>query len=332
MARMKIEFLRAYHRQHGYQFKHRLIADLPRYANIAHRFRWLAKLRNNVPEIARLFESFTGLSAKRQIPEWHTHPFLQTTVMPTTLKPSKSVAFFVDTFSRWFEPDIVRSAIRVLKFAGYNVYFPGLAAKQRPLCCGRTYLSLGQVDNAKAEMKRTVTALRPYLDLGIPIIGLEPSCILTFQDELGAMLGKTISNELEGKTYLFDEFIATKVAATDLPLASKKSLDILCHSHCHQKAFGKEKYAVDVLSRIPNARVQSITSSCCGMAGAFGYSPDNYDLSMAVGELGVLPAVRESNKETLIVAMGTSCRNQIVHATERHPKHLAEVIDSLVTS
>ena len=326
MARMKIEYLHAYHQRHGYQFKHRLIADLPRYAPIGHQLRWLTGWRNAVPEIAHILEGITGISAKRPLPAFHARPFVETTAGPTH-NDGRTVALFVDTFSRWFEPQIARSAVEVLKAAGYTVHLPAPAQGKRALCCGRTYLAVGQIDNAVAEMERTASALRPYLALGIPIIGLEPSCLLTFQDEFGSLTrDATTASHLRDSTFLFEEFLAT--ADTHLELTHDEALKVIYHSHCHQKAFGKATHAVDLLKSLTSAHnIRTIDNTCCGMAGAFGYLPQNYSLSLAVGELGVLPAIRETADDTLVIASGTSCRHQILHGTGRSAKHPAEVIN-----
>ena len=317
MAKMKIEFLYHYGKRHGIALKARLIAWLPRYAPWAARLPWLANLRDVVPGLAALSESLLGLSAKRSLPKWRGDAFLSRpeSAGETHGTAQSEVVLLVDTFNNYFEPDNARAALAVLQAAGYRVHLARAAGDEnaRPLCCGRTFLASGLVDEAKAEARRTLAALRPYVERGLPVIGLEPSCLYTLRDEFKSMLPGADTDALAARAVLFEEFLAAEHQAGRLhlklkPLAQKKAL---LHGHCHQKAFGAMSSVEQVLGLVPGLKVETIASSCCGMAGAFGYEAGHYDVSMKMAEAALLPALRKADADTLIVADGTSCRHQI---------------------
>ena len=238
------------------------------------------------------------------------------------------VALFADTFTTWFEPDNARAAVRVLKAAGFRVRSAAPpAGEHRPLCCGRTFLAAGLVDEARQELARTLSALKPFIERGIPIVGLEPSCLLTFRDE-ALVLG--FEREAgDARFLMFEELIADAAAgrSLDLPLRPLAGKRALLHGHCHQKAFGVMPALERTLRLVPELEVETVASSCCGMAGAFGYEAANYETSMAMGELNLLPAVRAANRDTIVVAGGTSCRHQIADGTARQALHVATVLE-----
>lgn len=319
MAKMKIEFLHHYHKRHGLSLKDRLIAYLPRYAPWAARLPWLANLRDTLPGLATLSESLLGLSAKRSLPKWRSDPFLSSTHAPAKRAGAeqREVVLLVDTFNNYFEPDNARAALAVLEAAGYRVHLARAADDQnenaRPLCCGRTFLASGLVDEARVEARRTLEALQPYVERGLPIIGLEPSCLYTLRDEFRSMLPGANTEALAARAVLFEEFLAAEHQAGRLklklkPLPQKKAL---LHGHCHQKAFGAMPQVAQVLGLVPELKVETVESSCCGMAGAFGYEAGHYDVSMKMAEAALLPALRKTGADTLLIADGTSCRHQI---------------------
>jgi len=325
MARMKIEFLHQYRREHGLGLRDRLIAYLPRYAPFAARLGPLLALRDRVPALARLGERLAGLSARRSLPRWHPRPYRDPADGASS--GAREAVLFVDTFNRWFEPENARAAERVLQRAGYALRRP-VRTGARPLCCGRTFLAAGLVDEAKVEARRLIAALAPFVERGVPIIGLEPSCLLTLRDEFPALLPGGETRALAARAKLFDEFIAEEKAAGRLsldlaPLAGKAVL----HGHCHQKAFGVAEAGVAALKLIPGLEVETFDSTCCGMAGAFGYEAEHYDLSLRIGELGVLPKMRAAPADALLVASGTSCRHQIADGAGREALHPARVLD-----
>ncbi|MGO8918626.1 MAG: FAD-binding and (Fe-S)-binding domain-containing protein [Stellaceae bacterium] len=325
MARMKIEFLHHYRQRHRLGLRDRLVAYLPRYAPLAARLAPLLNLRDRLPGLAALSETVAGLSARRPLPRWHASPYRDP---PAPAEPAgREAVLLVDTFNRWFEPENARAAERVLTRAGYTVR--GAApAGERPLCCGRTLLAAGLVDNAKAEARRMLAALAPAVARGLPIIGLEPSCLLTLRDEFPAMLPGAETKALASRALLFDEFIAAESAAGRLtldlkPLPGKAVL----HGHCHQKAFDVARAGVAALTLVPGLEVETFDSTCCGMAGAFGYEAEHYDMSLAIGELGVLPKMRAAPPDALLVASGTSCRHQIADAAGRVALHPAVILE-----
>jgi FAD/FMN-containing dehydrogenase/Fe-S oxidoreductase len=323
MARMKIEFLHHYRKVKPLSLRDRLVAYLPRYAAKASKAAALLNLRNRLPFVASLGERTTGFSAKRKLPAWSRDPYRAAASSPGS--DGKAAVLFVDTFNRWFEPENARAAERVLAKAGYEVATP---AEGRPLCCGRTFLSVGLVDEAKAEARRTIAALRPFVERGVPVVGLEPSCLLTLRDEFKAMLPGADTEALAKAALLFEEFVATEAEAGRFaPKMKPMAGRALFHAHCHQKAFSVTPAIQKTLSTVPELAVETFESTCCGMAGSFGYEAEHYDVSMKIGELGVLPKMREAAAETILVAAGTSCRHQIADGAGREAIHPARLLD-----
>jgi len=332
MARMKIEFLDAYTKRHGLRLFDRIVAYLPRYASWASRIGGLIGLRNRMSGLAWLGEALAGFSAHRRMPEWHALPFHNVDTEAGS-NVGREVVFWADTFNTWFEPDNARSAVNVLTAAGYRVHLARPVDGDRPLCCGRTFLAAGLVDEAKVEGGRVLDALVPFAERGVPIIGLEPSCLLTLRDELMVILPGERAETLAGKAMLLEEFLAAeeKVGRLDLAFNARPDTRVLLHGHCHQKAFGVMGDVEKVLRLIPKIQVDLVESSCCGMAGAFGYHAETYNISMKMAELSLLPAVRNANLETVIVADGTSCRHQIADGAGRAAIHVARVLEEALS-
>jgi len=328
MARMKTEFLYHYVRRHGLTLHEKLVAYLPRYAPWAARFSGIANLRDRLPGLARLSEKIAGFSQKRTLPVWRRDVFrAHAPVDAPDGKPE--VVLFADTFNTYFEPENARAAQCVLEAAGYHVHVAQAEDGPRPLCCGRTFLAAGLVDEAKAEAHRMLAALKPYVERGVPIVGLEPSCLFTLRDEFEAMLPGDDTKALSAQAYLFEEFIAREAekGSFALPLKALPTSKALLHGHCHQKAFAAMGAVEKVLRLVPDLDVETIQSSCCGMAGAFGYNADTYDVSMKMAEMSLLPAVREAAPDTLLVADGTSCRHQIADGANREAIHVARILE-----
>jgi Fe-S oxidoreductase len=217
--------------------------------------------------------------------------------------------------------------LRVLVEGGYRVHIPRPVDRARPLCCGRTFLSAGLVEQARNELERLVTTYAPFAARGIPIVGLEPSCLLTLRDELLSLRSDNDAKSVSAHALLFEEFLVREAEAgrLKLPLGAI-SAKALVHGHCHQKSFGAFKPVEKILRLVPDLSVETVESSCCGMAGAFGYGADTYQASMEMAELSLLPAVRKAEPATLIVADGTSCRHQIKDGTSRAALHVARVL------
>jgi FAD/FMN-containing dehydrogenase/Fe-S oxidoreductase len=329
MSRMKIEFLHHYRGKHGVPLKDKLIGYLPHYAPLASKFSYLFNLRDRIPGLAWLSEALLGFSQKRSLPQWHPRPFRSTEVTMSAKPNQPEVVLLADTFNTYFEPENLRAAIRVLEAAGYRVHVPVIEASNKPLCCGRTYLATGMIEKAKQTARDTIAALKPFVDRDVPIIGLEPSCLFTLRDEYTVLEPGADTLALAGKAKLFEEFLAEEHTAGRLfmnlkPLKTNKAL---LHGHCHQKAFDAMGAVERVLNLIPELSVETINSSCCGMAGAFGYEAEHFDMSMNMAELSLLPKVREADTDTLIVADGTSCRHQIHDGAKREALHVARILE-----
>ncbi|TCU64675.1 FAD/FMN-containing dehydrogenase [Bradyrhizobium sp. R2.2-H] len=326
MAKMKIEVLAARAATHGLTLRDRLVGYLPRYAGLASRFAPLANLRNRSPRLRKLFERFAGISARRALPAFRSDVFVPPadSVGPDA---GREVVLFTDTFNRIYERENLDAALRVLVAGGYRVHLPKPASGGRPLCCGRTFLSAGLVDEAKSELDRLVAAFAPFAARGVPIVGLEPSCLLTLRDELASLRKDNDAKAISAHALTFEEFLVREAEAgrLQLPLGTVADKAIV-HGHCHQKSFGAFKPVEQVLRLVPALKVETIESSCCGMAGAFGYGADTYDASIEMAELSLLPAVRRADPDTLVVADGTSCRHQIHDGTQREALHVARVL------
>jgi Fe-S oxidoreductase len=328
MARMKIEFRHHWQRRHGLALREKLVASMPRWAPWAARLPWLFNLRDAMPAFAQLSERWLGFAAQRHLPHWRGDTFLASKAALAAASNDAAVVLFADTFNNYHEPDNLQAALWVLQAAGYNVTVARALDGDRPLCCGRTYLAAGQVDEARAEARRVLDALAPHLARGATVVGLEPSCLLGLRDEYQVLrLGESAA--LLGKrSFLIEEFLAMEQRAGRLrlnlkPLPEKRAL---LHGHCHQKAFDAVGPVQTILGLVPELEVKLIESSCCGMAGSFGYEAEHHDVSLQMAELSLLPAVRAASEDTLIVADGTSCRHQIGDNTARKAEHAIRVL------
>ncbi|MYA36456.1 MAG: FAD-binding protein [Gammaproteobacteria bacterium] len=328
MARMKIEFLHQHRRLQGsgvrIGLRDRLFAWLPRYAHRLGPLGSLLDLRDRLTGLALLSQWLFGLSANRPLPRWRRDRFRP----DDSTGEGREVVLLVDTFNSCFESENARAAQKVLQAAGYRVAAPA-AGDSRPLCCGRTFLSSGLVDEAKAEARRMLEALRPFVERGVPIVGLEPSCLLSLRDEYLVMGLGPEAEKLADNAVLFEEFFAAEHEAGRLalklkPLAQKRAL---VHGHCHQKSFAVMPALNKTLALVPELEIEVIDSSCCGMAGSFGYEAEHYRYSMDMAELSLLPAVRAADEDSLIVANGVSCRGQIGHGASREALHVARVLE-----
>jgi len=364
MAKMKVEFLQHYKAKHGHTLQDKLIAYLPDYAALASRFAPLLNLRDRLPLLAKLSEKLLGLSAQRSLPQWQRTHFFNShntvraepvealrqaqgergsyvqcerafgATREQVLTATKPVVLFVDTFNGYFESDNAFSAVKVLQTAGYTVH---VAAKQvadgKHLCCGRTFLANGMVDVAKTKAQELVDALLPFAEKGIAIVGLEPSCLLTMRDEMLVMGLGQAAQTIAGQAMLFEEFLAREATAGQLEGLKAKlkpaAHPILLHGHCHQKAFDAVTPILQVLQLIPGAKPELIESSCCGMAGSFGYEASHYGVSMQMAELSLLPSVRKQ-PDAIVVADGTSCRHQIHDGAQREAVHVAALLAGLL--
>ena len=351
MAKMKVEYLSHYKKRHGHTLRDRLVAHLPHYAPMVSRIPGLPALlnvRNRVPVIAKIQEWLTGISAERTLPVWRSDTFWNAPIdsaasaaqfrfTPEQLQAeSKAVVLLVDTFNAYFENENVHAAIQVLRAAGYQIHIPQMDTANsaatteqkcsKQFCCGRTYLAAGMVDEAKVRLGALVDHLAPYAERGIAIVGLEPSCLFTLKDEALVMGFGQKAVAVSQKAQLLEEFLIDASKSGKLNLNLKPAdRTVLFHGHCHQKAFAAVTPALELLQLIPNAKPTLIESSCCGMAGSFGYEVEHITVSKQMAELSLLPAVRQS-PDSWVVADGTSCRHQIHDGTQREAVHIARIL------
>jgi FAD/FMN-containing dehydrogenase/Fe-S oxidoreductase len=359
MAKMKIEFLSAYKKRVGHSLRDLAVAYLPKYASKISAIPFLPallNLRNYIKPIAMLQEWLMGISAQRSLPIWRSHTFWNQKVAnayqftPEQLASDtdgKGVVLLADTFNAYFEDENLQAALRVLNAAGYRVHIPHKSQSKnqskhqnntanqsdksdsscsKEFCCGRTYLATGMVDKAKATLGELVDHLAPYAQKNIPIIGLEPSCLFTLKDEALVMGFGERAVSVSRQAQLLEEFLASEVKAGNLILNLKAAdKPVLFHGHCHQKAFAAVTPAMELLKLIPNAEPNMIESSCCGMAGSFGYEAEHIQVSKQMAEASLLPSIRKS-PDSWIVTDGTSCRHQIADGTQREAVHIARIL------
>jgi Fe-S oxidoreductase len=321
MARMKIEAMHAQVQARGIPLRDRLIAWLPHWAPFAATLPVLANLRERLPALPGLVERLTGFAATRSLPRFRRDAFHDWELRAPDNRPGE-VILLPDLFNRYFEPGNLRAAIRVLRAAGADPAVARPPSGTRALDEGRTLLAAGMTIQARAEAARTVAALAPF---DSPVLGLEPSCLLTLRDEFPALLPGPETEKLAARALLVSEWLAhTKPALRLKPIGAAEAH---IHGHCHQKAFGAFPAAVAMLTQIPGLKVTPITSSCCGMAGAFGYDVGKLEVSVAMAELSLLPHVRRAAPGDLIVADGTSCRHQIADLAKVPVLHSIRLLD-----
>ncbi|MEM5384354.1 FAD-linked oxidase C-terminal domain-containing protein [Paraburkholderia phymatum] len=329
MAKFKIEARAAWAQKHGLRLREKMIAFMPRYAALAASMPGVFAFAANLPWIKRTL----GFAPQRSLPRF-VKPFLSDVDVKAASsnasnQAQKEVLLFVDTFNNGIEPENARAAQQVLEAAGYTVRF-NTRAGERPLCCGRTFLAAGLVDEAKREARRMLDAFRPFVERGVSVVGLEPSCLLSLRDEFLQYGFGEEAERLSKLAMLFEEFLVSEQKAGRLTLELKPLgggvNQALVHGHCHQKAFDAFSPVQTVLKWIPDLTVSTVESSCCGMAGSFGYEAEHYDASMAMAELSLLPAVRKIDANTVMVADGTSCRHQIHDGAGVEAVHVARVL------
>jgi Fe-S oxidoreductase len=231
---------------------------------------------------------------------------------------ARQVILWADTFNNYFHPETALAAAEVLKHAGFSVTVP-----RQHLCCGRPLYDFGMIDKARKYLQQIMQVLGPEIDAGVPIVVLEPSCASVFRDELRNLFpSEARAERLRGQTFLLSEFLQRHAPEYQPPRLARK---VLLHGHCHHKALMKMNDEEALLRRM-GVECQSVDAGCCGMAGPFGFEKDKFEVSQAIGERVLLPSVRRTEPDTLIVSDGFSCREQIFQATGRKALHCAEVI------
>jgi FAD/FMN-containing dehydrogenase/Fe-S oxidoreductase len=324
LAKLKTNWLAQYWRDHPMPLRTRLLAHQPMLARqitgpVAKAVNWM----NRQPAVRRLLEARLGLSAHRMLPPFAEEPFTEWFRRQDWANDGPPVVLFADTFNNYHHPEVARAAATFLHRVGYRVVVPAPDA-----CCGRPLLSKGLVAKARSLAAHTVEKLYPYAAQGWPIVGLEPSCLLTFTDEFQSLLpGEAKVQAVAAAARLFESFVAEEADAGRLDGVHWRGdrRQVLLHGHCHQKALVGTGPSERALA-LPGHTVETVDAGCCGMAGAFGYEAEHFAVSQAMGERVLLPAVRAAAPDTLLAAAGTSCRAQIADLAHRTAQHPAEIL------
>ncbi len=322
MATYKAEFLSHYCQRHRRPLSAHLFGRIHQAATLA---QFAPRLTNRMARLSlskHVLSSLFGIHPDRTLPAFAAQSFrawFRQREAPA--RHERGVILFPDTFTNFFEPQIARAAVEVLERAGFQVEIPAV-----DLCCGRPLFDQGMLDTAKRWLARVIATLSPMCDAGKTIVGLEPSCLLTFRDELPHLFPRDPrASTLAKSSLMLDEFLAREAPDFPLPIVRGR---VLLHGHCHQKAIAGLDNEIAILKRISDLQLETPDSGCCGMAGAFGYDADHYEVSHAIGERVLLPAVRATDPNTIIISDGFSCRSQIAHfCPGRHAMHLAEVLN-----
>ena len=339
MAKLKYEFLAHYYERHRTPLRARLFGEVARQNNVASRFPSIYNWAIRQGLARDMMEQFLGIDRRRPLPPLARERFSQwfakrghagreleiRAVTPSTSSGQavreRSVALFVDTFTEFHYPEVGKAAIRVLEEFGYRV------VRLETKCCGRPLISKGLLDRALENARANLTLLGQAIDRGLPVVGLEPSCLLTFRDEYPDLLPGPEARRIAGNSFLLEEFLDPQkehenAALQRQPLPRRA----LFHGHCHLKALVGSEPSLRLLRAIPELQVEEVDSGCCGMAGSFGFEKEHYDISLAIAERRLAPAVRVLPPDALVIAPGVSCRQQILHTTGRQALHPAEVV------
>jgi Fe-S oxidoreductase len=338
MTRLKSEWLAQRYARFGTPLRARLFGHIRAINAVGSVLAPLVNLALRLPGVSLLSEHTFGISRHRKLPQFASQTYIEWFKTHQPIASSlannlyaaadsahRTVVLFPDTFTIYNDPHIGVAATRLLEKLGYNVILP-----THPVCCGRPMISKGLLGQAKRLAQEQLEWLTPYAEVGIPIVGLEPSCLLTFRDEYCDLLDDPRADVLKQQALLLDEFLSNELEQGNLQPRqfnphNLKRRDALLHGHCHQKALASTQPTLKLLDAAGfNAR--EIDSGCCGMAGSFGYEREHYHISLKIGERVLLPAVRAASDDTTIVATGTSCRHQIGDGADRRAEHLAEVL------
>jgi len=319
VATYKAEFLSHYYEGRSRPLRDYAFGNVDIFARIASYTPGLTNLFTQLPVLGDAVKFLAGVPKQRRIPAFAPETFREwfRRQLPQN-KDAPQVILWADTFNNYFQPQTSQAAVEVLEAAGFEVLVP-----QANLCCGRPLYDFGMLDRAKRLLLNTLDVLEPKLASGIPIVGLEPSCVAVFRDELCNLFPDDArARRLSAQTFLLSEFLEKSAPDFALPKLRRKAL---IHGHCHHKAIMKMTDEEAILTRL-GLDFYAPAPGCCGMAGSFGFEEEKYQVSQDIGELELLPAVRAASPETLIIANGFSCREQIAHSTDRHALHLAEVL------
>ncbi len=331
IATYRAEFLSHYYEGKSRPWHAHFFGRIDRWARLASVAPRSANFLSHAPGFGHLLRSFLGLPKERNLPRFAGHTFqswartrkVSAPHASTHSTDKRSVILWADTFTNYFHPEIGRAALEVLEEAGFQVRVP-----QSHLCCGRPLYDFGMLDQAKKYLIRVLQSLAAEIDAGVPVVVLEPSCASVFRDELRGLFPKDPrAARLRERTFLLSEFLHCHAGGYKPPALNRK---VLLHGHCHHKAL-MTLSAEEALLRSMGVELESLDSGCCGMAGAFGFEREKYEISRAIGERVLLPAVRRAAPETLIASDGFSCREQIAQLTGRRAFHLAEILKLAAT-
>jgi len=325
IAGAKIAFEAARRQTRPLTHTERAIAFLPHYGTRLRRWRHILNLRDILPWAAPLSERLTGLSADRPWPRWRRAPFASDE--PMGPDNGREILLFPDTFNSYFDTSALHAAADVLAASGFRVTPLLPPADERPFCCGRTLLEAGLVEEARIEARRLVAAALPFVLRGVPLVGLEPACMLTIRDEFTTILHSEGADRLAGAAMLFEEAMSDERAIKTLtPKLHPIEAEALMFSHCHQRAFGTAAQAKTVAGIVPGLTLREGDITCCGMGVGFGYRPDTVEVSLQMGEQGLFPQIRRTERDTLLLADGFACRKQIQDGTGRGARHTAVLL------
>jgi FAD/FMN-containing dehydrogenase/Fe-S oxidoreductase len=320
MATMKSEFLSHYQAQHGTPLRSRLFGAIRR----LNRAGAATAPLSNLPVPRGLLERVAGIDRRRPLPRFTRNTLLRWDKGRQRRPGARGeVVFLADSFTTFTEPAIGRAAIELLEAAGWSVRLESAG------CCGRSSISKGLLDQAQAMAAAMVDRLAPEAERGVPIVGCEPSCLLTLREEHPALVDDPRATTVAGQTRLVEELLVEAIDEGALrldPDAEVAGRPIVFHGHCHQKALAGTAATVALLERIPGAEVTELDAGCCGMAGSFGFESEHYELSMKIGESRLFPALREAAPGTLVSATGVSCRQQIGHGVGQRAWHPVELV------
>ncbi len=318
VATYKAEYLSHYYEGKRRPLNHYAFGHIDRWARIGSSFPGIANFLTQTPGLRDIAKFLAGVSPQRTIPAFARTSFRGWFARRRPADPATPVVLWPDTFNNYFHPETAIAAVEVLEMAGFQVQLP-----TDNVCCGRPLYDFGMLDRAKKLLLQTLATLDREIAEGIPIVVLEPSCASVFRDELLNLFpDDSRAQKLSAQVFLLSEFLQSKAHLSRLPTLSREAL---VHGHCHQKSALKMTDEEAVLRRL-GVDYETPSPGCCGMAGAFGFEKEKYPVSLAIGELELLPAVRNAPPDWLIIANGFSCREQIQQCTGRHALHLAEVI------
>jgi Fe-S oxidoreductase len=320
MATWKAEFLGHHYKGRMHPLQHYLFGFMDQWAKMATIAPSLANLPMRTPGLRDLIKSMAGVAPQRTLPAFAPQSFRsQYRKVAGGTGSGSPVMLWPDTWNNYFHPQVLSAAHEVLGSAGFQVQFPA-----QHICCGRPLYDFGFLDQARNYLKSILRRLGPQIDAGMPFVILEPSCASVFRDELINFFPKDArAQRLAEQTFLLSEFLVKQAPGYEPPQLEDR--EIVLHGHCHHKALMGMGDEVGLL-RATNARVNILDSGCCGMAGPFGFEKDKYEVSQALGERVLLPAVRAASAETILLTDGFSCREQIRQNSPRHAVHLAEVL------